>query len=92
MGIAGWVVACRICAAAIDVSLTTPIFKQSPAKNLAFAAVAFVLSPVFIYFGCILVAGISAAFMVAGGSISKKEAVSYALLSKYPSHWFKGNA
>ena len=44
--------------------------------------------PVFIYIGCVLVAGLFGLFLVGRGKCSWSEALHYALFSRYPADWY----
>jgi len=46
----------------------------------------------FLYLGCVIVAGLFGWVLVYQGKLSKKEALEYALYSRYPKHWFAAGA
>lgn len=48
--------------------------------------------PVCIYLGCVLVAASLGTVLVMLGKLAPTEAVHYALLSRYPTRWFKPDA
>jgi len=62
----------------------------TPLANTVFAIPLFLLSlPFVVYTACVCVAGIFGAVMVYLQKFTLSDAVHYALLSRYPKHWFK---
>lgn len=87
VGIGFMVVVSSTLASMLGISIERPLLDQPHGAQWLFAF--FLSIPVAIYLGAVLVAGSFAAAMVALGKLSTREAVLYALLSRYPADWFK---
>jgi hypothetical protein len=68
--------------------LQMPIQMPSGMLGTAALAVVIVVIAAFFYLGCVIVAGLLGCVMVYRGKFTKREAMEYALYSKYPRHWF----
>jgi hypothetical protein len=71
--------------------LGVPVTRSVPFNATAgWLLLAFMVGiPVFIYIGCVLVAGLFGLFLVVRGKCSWSEALYYALFSRYPADWYK---
>lgn len=80
-----------VCFGFLCLSVGVPITRPSPFNSTAlWLLIAFLAGiPIFIYIGCVLVAGLVGLILARRGKISSMEAWRYALLSKYPTSWFE---
>jgi len=72
--------------AVFGVPVTTTVPFNSTAGWLLLAFLVGI--PIFIYIGCVLVAGALGLLLVGLGKCSRSEALYYALLSRYPASWY----
>jgi hypothetical protein len=71
----------------IGISWDAPL--RSQPNGLLWLIVLLLGIPLAIYAGAVLVAGVVALVMVCLGKFTAREAWQYALMSRYPTYWFK---
>ncbi len=90
LGICAWYVGFRMVAGLAGIPLDEPVNNFDGAIWMILWLV--LGTPLIFYLAMVLVAGLVGVAMIFLGHMSKHDVVSYALLSRYPSSWFKESA